>query len=70
MNSARWDEQEKEGGACPECGSPAELRTCSECGASAWIIDCGHYSQPRPIATGRKDGSEDYKLFCDDCAEE
>lgn len=60
---------EREGGACPKCGEPAEFRTCHECGKEAWIIDCGHYDQPRPIASGRKDGSEGYLTFCEDCAE-
>lgn len=63
-------EYEREGGACPHCDEPAVYRTCSACGRSAWVIDCGHYAQPRPISAGRIDGSEGYKLFCDDCAEE
>jgi hypothetical protein len=59
---------ERENGKCPECGEPARLRTCSVCGVSQWIIDCGHFDQPRPIAAGRQDGSESYKDFCEDCA--
>jgi hypothetical protein len=61
-------EYEREGGACPHCGAPAELRTCVVCGRSAWVIDCGHYGQPRPIATGRVDGSDSAHYYCDECA--
>jgi len=61
---------EREGGACPHCGEQATYRTCSVCGLSAWIIDCGHYAQPRPIAAGKVGGREGYKTFCEDCAEE
>jgi hypothetical protein len=57
-----------EGEACPACGAEAEARTCSTCGVSGWIIDCGHYAQPRPIAAGREDGSELDRDFCGDCA--
>lgn len=60
---------EKEGGACPICGTRAELRTCSVCGKKQWTIDCGHYDQPRPLAPGRKDGSDMNNTFCEDCAE-
>jgi hypothetical protein len=60
---------EIEGGSCPECGTQAQLRTCDDCGETAWIIDCGHMSQPRPIAGGRSDGSEGHRTFCTDCAE-
>ena len=59
---------EAEGTKCPHCGEPAKWRVCSECGKGAWIIDCGHMDQPRPIAAGREDGSELYKDFCEDCA--
>jgi hypothetical protein len=63
------NENEIEGGSCPECGTKAQLRTCDDCGETAWIIDCGHMSQPRPIAGGRSDGSEGHRTFCEDCAE-
>ena len=60
---------ECDGGACPSCGEPARLRECCGCGERAWIIDCGHYPQPRPIASGRRDGSHLSSLYCDDCAD-
>jgi len=61
-------EDEREGGACPDCGTPAALRTCDTCDTSAWIIDCGHYAQPRPIAAGRADGSDLHHTYCEDCS--
>jgi hypothetical protein len=64
------ENHECDGGACPSCGEPARLRECCECGESVWIIDCGHYPQPRPIASGRRDGSHLAELYCDNCAEE
>jgi hypothetical protein len=60
---------ERERGTCPLCNEPARLRTCWECGDSAWIIDCAHFPQPRPIAPGRADGSHPHRMFCDDCAD-
>lgn len=42
-----------EGEKCPDCGRIAELRRCGRCGCEGWIIDCGHYAQPRPLASGR-----------------
>jgi hypothetical protein len=62
--------REEEGGCCPICEEPARWRECSICGKGAWIIDCGHQDQPRPIAHGRTDGSQGHRLFCEDCAEE
>lgn len=59
---------EHEGGSCPTCGAKAELRICDDCNEEAWIIDCGHYAQPRPIAAGRSDGSEMHRTYCEDCA--
>jgi hypothetical protein len=60
------DQHEIEGGKCPECGTPARLRTCSVCGGTpAWLIDCGHYAQPRPISAG-----PDGKDYCDECWKE
>lgn len=56
---------EKEGAVCNRCGEPARYRTCKTCGESAWIIDCGHYDQPRPIAA-----DEHGEDVCDDCYEE
>ena len=61
-------QHEREGGSCPKCGALAEHRTCADCGCQAFVIDCGHYPQPRPIAQARFDGSDDHKLFCDKCA--
>ena len=49
---------------CPLCGQQSELRTCAGCGDTARIIDCGHMSQPRPIAPGGRYGGES---SCDDC---
>jgi hypothetical protein len=60
---------ECEGGACPICFERARLLTCWQCCESAWIIDCAHFEQPRPIAFGRADGSDGHRLFCDECAE-
>jgi hypothetical protein len=60
---------ERENGRCPVCRAHAQLLTCSECLRSAWLIDCGHFVQPRPIAKGRADGTAMNRLFCDDCAE-
>ena len=56
------------GSCCPTCGEPAKLRRCCVCGTEAWIIDCGHYSQPRPIAAGRADGSDLQNDYCEYCA--
>jgi len=56
------------GSACPHCGEPAKLRRCCVCGTEAWIIDCGHYPQPRPIAAGRADGSDLGRDYCEYCA--
>jgi hypothetical protein len=61
--------EEREGGKCSHCGEPAKERTCSTCGLSAWIIDCGHYPQPRPIAVGRTGGLELHRDFCSACAD-
>ena len=56
---------EEKGAVCKYCDEPARYRTCEVCGESAWIIDCGHYSQPRPIA------ADEYGHdICDDCNEE
>jgi hypothetical protein len=58
-----YAQAEQDGGECPDCGEDAVYRTCCRCKQGAWIIDCGHYDQPRPIAAH---GSNDY---CDDCWE-
>lgn len=56
---------EEEGAVCNRCGEPAKYRTCETCGESAWIIDCGHYAQPRPLA------ADEYgHIVCNDCYEE
>jgi len=54
--------------ACPACAAQPRLRRCDECGVSAWITDCGHMAQPRPIAAGRYDGSRIDRDFCSSCA--
>jgi hypothetical protein len=48
---------------CAACGVEPKLRTCDRCGVSAMITDCGHRSQPRPIAAAGVD------MLCDACAE-
>ena len=60
-----YTEHEIEGGFCPECGEPARLRECHYCEDQEWIIDCGHYDQPRPIAA-----SPDGENVCASCWEE
>ncbi len=63
MGKNKYEHQEVAGGRCPDCGEPARLRTCHVCGKSLWLIDCGHYGQPRPISAD-DDGTGD---ICDDC---
>jgi hypothetical protein len=53
---------------CPECGQQPELRACWACHVEAWITDCGHMGQPRPIAPGRISGLDMHRVFCRDCA--
>jgi hypothetical protein len=53
---------EDEGGKCPECNTPAVWRVCYVCGKGAWIIDCGHYPQPRPISVDPQG-----EMICDEC---
>ena len=55
---------------CPECGAEPVGRTCVVCRVSAWITDCGHMAQPRPIAAGREDGSDLHRDYCESCARE
>ena len=55
--------------SCVACGIRAVERTCVVCGLTAWIIDCGHKAQPRPLASGRADGSDGQNCYCTDCAE-
>lgn len=55
---------DKEGASCPDCGHEADYRECDECSKAGWVIDCGHYAQPRPIAP------LEHRMFCDDCFEE
>ncbi len=62
----KYEEQECEDGQCPDCGTKAEYRTCAICGRSKWIIDCGHMSQPRPIAGNGIAGTA---CSCEDCEE-
>jgi|APSaa5957512576_1039674.scaffolds.fasta_scaffold103429_1 hypothetical protein len=64
MRTTTTTSHEIEGGECPHCGATAKLRRCHICGESAWLIDCGHYSQPRPIS------ADIYGMdVCDDCAD-
>ena len=56
---------EIEGGACPHCGERATRRVCEKCGQAEWIIDCGHYEQPRPLAA-----DEHGHIVCDDCCDD
>lgn len=58
---SKHEAAEREGGACPDCGTPAEWYECRACGDGAWLIDCGHYPQPRPIS------GEDDVAYCDVC---
>jgi hypothetical protein len=55
-------EQDHEGGRCPHCEAAARRVTCDTCGDWAWLVDCGHESQPRPIA------ALDHRTYCDECA--
>ena len=66
MKSTEDVSQEQEDGACPTCGTRAEFRECESCDASGWIIDCGHFAQPRPLAAAA-DGSG--RCLCDECAD-
>lgn len=50
--------------ACPHCEAPSHGVRCERCHAWARIIDCGHMSQPRPIA------ADSSHVYCDDCADE
>ena len=50
--------------ACEVCSTPARLRKCAGCGREGWIVDCGHYPQPRPIAPMGIFGCE---CSCDEC---
>lgn len=59
---------EIEGGSCPQCSEPARLLKCSSCEEEAWIINCGHMDQPRPIAAGTFKGTRMNQLFCKQCA--
>ena len=53
---------------CADCGAAPEARTCCACGALAVLTDCGHQTQPRPIAAGRADGSDMGRTYCETCA--
>jgi len=41
---------------CRSCGKLAQLRVCEDCGLAGYVIDCGHYAQPRPLAASERDG--------------
>lgn len=65
MSMGIEDGANREGEICPDCGAVAELKICEVCGVQAWIIDCGHYTQPRPLA------ADEYgHIMCEDCYEE
>lgn len=49
---------------CPDCGVSAEYRYCDNCPNAGYVIDCGHYAQPRPIA------SVGHKMLCTRCAKQ
>ena len=50
---------------CSECGAKPRYITCDFCGRSGYITDCGHQSQPRPIAA-TEDG---WRVICEDCVD-
>lgn len=65
-----FEEEEREGGACPICCEPARLLTCWACCESSWVIECPHRGAiPLPLSHGRSDGSEPHRVFCAECAE-
>lgn len=47
---------------CKWCAAQPHKRTCADCNATADITDCGHMSQPRPIAADER-GDD----LCDEC---
>jgi hypothetical protein len=51
--------------AAPGCDTAAKLRRCVGCGSTGMVTDCGHRSQPRPIAADERTGES----VCDACAE-
>lgn len=53
---------------CRICHIRAQERTCADCGLTMTLTDCGHYTQPRPIAAGRADGTEAWRDYCTACA--
>lgn len=59
---------QQDGEACQACATEAVYRQCCRCGVSGWVIDCGHYAQPRPLAAGRQDGNDLSHIYCLDCA--
>ena len=52
---------------CPDCGEPRKERQCSACGVIGLVVDCGHMSQPRPIASGKENGCNMHQDYCEDC---
>jgi hypothetical protein len=66
---AELSDHEREGGACPTCGTRARLFTCWECCDSGWVIDCSHRAGNAPLRRGRLDGSDMHRVFCADCAD-
>jgi len=62
--------EQEEGETCPDCRMQAQWRECCHCGLAAWIIDCGHFCQPRPLAAGKADGSHGQQTYCQVCADE
>lgn len=52
---------------CLSCGQEPEWRECATCGTQAWVVDCGHKAQPRPIAADDQDPLHNH--ICDACYE-
>ena len=58
---------QKEGERCLSCKEQSIQRECDDCGRSGYVIDCGHYAQPRPLSTSLYGGIFD--VTCEDCEE-
>ena len=50
------------------CGAIAQRVECCRCGVTARITECGHLSQPRPIASGTACGNDATRIYCAACA--
>ena len=62
------DGLQDEGEVCPDCDMDAVELECCMCGIGGYVINCGHYAQPRPIAAGRHGGLDMHQTYCCDCA--